>query len=137
MDTGRLKVRRPEGPQPHWVVAHVIYGDDGPVVGVLWWDDDQPAGLWTDAEGIVDEEPIDLDDGDPVGWCFWIVGNESPSAEDPRQGAANVTELGADGTPADALAELASSLEDADVPSGDYAQSLDLVAQRLWRMVYE
>jgi hypothetical protein len=136
MDTDKLTIRRPDAPQPHWAVAHMIY-DDGPIVGVLWWEDEPPFGSAVDAEGVVDDEPLDPDESEPTGWCHWIVGDESASPEDPRSGAANVVVEGPDGSPLDALNSLGVALENAEAPTWSYEESLARVEQALWRCIPE
>jgi hypothetical protein len=127
MDIGKLTIRRPDAPQPYWAVVHIIY-DDGPVVAVLWWDDEPSSGFSMDAEGVVDEEPAEL----LGGWCSWIVGDEGASAEDPRSSAANVRVDGPGGDPQEALGGMALSLEQSAEPTLSYEESLERIERMLW-----
>lgn len=116
-----------------WFAVCLRYGDDGPIVAVLWWDDrpfsDRDARL-SEGTGVLAEAPIADDDLPEPGWEWWVVGNEGPWFHDPRFDVAEVEVVGP-GTPAQAVTALASTLAEAPEPDFSYEQSVGMLAGRL------
>lgn len=131
MDTSNLTIRVPVDLQPFWCVCHLIH-DGGPVAAVVWWDDDPVPGFAVDAKGVIDSEPVDEV---PAGWSCWVVGDTQGAAHDPRQQAPNITVIGDEGSPDDALSSAAGLLAEAAEPTWNYEESLSKISQSLWRTI--
>lgn len=131
MDLDRLRLERPESPQPHWVVGHITYDSGGPIVAVVWWEDDgQEPGFLLDEDGLVSDDEISLDGS----WYYWIVGDGSPSVDDPRTLVSSVFALSDDSSPGQALELLGKVLAEIDPPQFTRAES-ERALSSLWRVI--
>lgn len=130
-DLALLRLERPESPEPPWVVGHVTYDHGGPIVAVIWWEEEgQESGFLVDEDGLVSDDKVFLD----ASWCYWIVGDGSPSIDDPRTLAPNVFALSDDSSPGQALELLSKVLEEIDPPTFTRAEP-ERALSSLWRVI--
>lgn len=97
VDLDRVVVRAPRYPEecPYWPCALFLY-DGEEIVAALFFDDDEFSTAYgVDAEGVVDDEPLDAT-GHVFGWTLQILADTQPSPVDPRVAAPVVEGFGDD-----------------------------------------
>lgn len=128
MDLERLRIESPEKSQPYWIVGHIVY-DDGPIVAVLWWaNDEESRTVPLDDKGVVIPD-VEVEPEDH--WCYWIVGEYEPDYFDPREQAASVIGIASDISPEEALKTVANVLEGKPEPTMTRPESVKAL-EALW-----